>query len=171
MEIEFRPLGGCPRGMLAGMLVESYRPLLDGLPQATALELRRQWDDFDREVHEAPDTVGRSGFVTLVGTRVAGFASWDPRGWPDVVRVGHNCVRPAFQRQGLGGRQIEEILARSRARGFAKAEARTGDEPFFEPARRMYVKHGFRQVGRLAGVLDPAHRTLVYELLLNADNP
>ncbi len=166
MNIEFRPLGGCPRGMLAGMLLESYRALLDGVPQPTALQLRHQWDDFDREVHEAPDTVGRCGFVTLVDSRLAGFASWDPRGWPDLVRVGHNCVRPPFQRQGLGGRQIEEMVAQCRAKGFAKAEARTGEQPFFEPARRMYVRRGFGLARRIAGVIDPAFRTLVYELML-----
>ena len=167
MNVDFRRLDGCPRGLVAGMLVESYRPFLDVLPPPTALELRRQWDAFDREVHEAPDTVGRCGFITLASGRPVGFGSWDPRGWPDVARVGHNCVRPPFQRQGFGGRQIEEMLAQFRARGFAKAEARTGEQPFFEPARRMYARCGFHRLRRVAGALDPMYGTLIYELVLS----
>lgn len=166
MRLEFAGFEQCPQGELAEMLLQSYAPLLRELPVKGGLELRRGWQEFDREVHRAPETVGRCGFLTLLNGEPIGFGSWDPRGWPESGRVGHNCVRPEYQRRGFGRRQLEEILGRFRARGFATAEARTGERDFFEPARRMYERCGFEVVGRTAGALGPEYGTLIYRVSL-----
>jgi GNAT superfamily N-acetyltransferase len=166
MRLEFAGLETCSQGKLAEMLLQSYAPLLSQLPMESGLKLRRGWDEFDCEVHGAPDTVGRCGFLTVVDGEPIGFGSWDPRGWPESGRVGHNCVRPEYQRRGFGQRQVAEILERLRARGFATAEARTGEQAFFEPARRMYERCGFKAVGRTTSMLGPEYGTLIYRVSL-----
>jgi GNAT superfamily N-acetyltransferase len=155
-----------PRGALAAMLAECYAPLLRDVPEEISLQLRESWLEYDRAVHQAPSTVGACGFMTIVDDEAVGFASWDPRGWPEVGRVGHNCVRPLYQGRGYGRRQIAEILERFRARGFAKAEVRTDEHPFFEPARRAYASCGFHVAGHAAGLLMPNYRMIIYEAAL-----
>jgi GNAT superfamily N-acetyltransferase len=157
-----------PTGGLADMLAESYAPLLREVPKVEALRLRRNWSRFDTEVHEAPATVGKCGFVTLIEDQPVGFGSWDPRDGPRLGRVGHNCVRPQHQKKGHGRRQILEILERLREQGFAKVEARTDEHPFFEAARRTYESCGFRAVGRTAGHLTERYETIIYEVVLKS---
>jgi GNAT superfamily N-acetyltransferase len=168
MTTEFRRLDHLPDGALANMLAECYAPLLRELPEQSALDLRRGWREFDGDVRQMPDTVGRCGFTTFVDGQLVGFGSWDPRGGPEVARVGHNCVRPGYRRLGYGQRQIEQVLANFRARGFASAEARTGEHSFFEPARRMYERCGFRLVRREPGAPGPTLGAVVYRLSLTS---
>ncbi len=166
MQVSLTPLRECPGGLIAGMLVESYAALLRELEEPEAVKLRSSWLEYDAAIRRDRDTVGACGFVTRVEGDVVGFGSWDPRGWPEVGRVGHNCVRPAYRGRGYGSRQIEEILRHFRAKGFVRAQARTGEHPFFEPARRMYLKCGFHEVGRRGEVLLSGYGTLMYEILL-----
>lgn len=112
MHASFAPLCEYPGGLIAGMLVESYAALLRELGERKAGELRSNWLEFDTAVQQDRDSVGACGFVTRAEGNVVGFGSWDPRGWPEVGRVGHNCIRPAYQGNGYGWRQIEEILRR-----------------------------------------------------------
>lgn len=163
VSIEFALLKGCRRGLIAEILVSCYRPLLEQLPAMKASELRRDWADYDDAVHTERDTVGDSGFLTMLGSEVIGFASWDPRGWPNLGRIGHNCIDPAYQGQGYGRRQIEEILRLFRRKGFRRVQVRTDEHPFFEPARRMYERCGFELVGQEPGVLLDNFEMLVYE--------
>jgi GNAT superfamily N-acetyltransferase len=166
MRCEFAALHQYPPGTLSGLLEESYAPLLRGLSADVAGSLRKEWQAFDDDVHKEPDTLGRCGFLTLAGGELVGFGSWDPRGWPQLGRVGHNCVRPALQRQGHGRLQIERIVEHFRSRGFAVAEARTGADPFFEPARRMYLRCGFELADRAGGVLRSGYGVVVYQMVL-----
>ena len=163
MCLEFGLLTGCRSGFLADLLANCYAPLLEQLPAAKAAELRSDWADYDDAVHTEPDTVGDSGFLSLLGTQPIGFASWDPREWPDIGRVGHNCIIPEFQGRGYGRRQVEEVLSVFRRKGFRKVQVRTDEHPFFEPARRMYRRCGFQLVGRDTGVLLDGFEMLVYE--------
>lgn len=158
------PLDDWPRGTISGLLEESYSVLLDDLPPEKVSELRRDWDDYDESVILEADTVGAAGFMTLLDGDPVGFGSWDPRRWPEVGRVGHNCIIPEHQRRGYGRLQVEEILRRLRALGFARIQVRTDEHPFFEAARRIYDNCGFRVVGYEPGVLLPGYRMLVYEL-------
>jgi GNAT superfamily N-acetyltransferase len=149
--------------VLVGLLVRCYAPLLTQLPVAKVSELRCDWDDYDDAVHSEPDTVGASGLLTCRSGQVIGFAPWDPRGWPEVGRVGHNCIIPEFQGRGYGRRQVEEVLNLFREKNFRGAQVRTDEHPFFEPARRMYGRCGFRLIGREPGVLLDGFELLVYE--------
>jgi GNAT superfamily N-acetyltransferase len=168
MRLTFAAFDQCKPGALAEMLLQRYASLLRQVSPETAVELRRSWQEFDRAVHEASETVGRCGFLSFVDSELVGFGSWDPRAWPEVGRVGHNCVRPDWQRRGYGENQIQEILARFRVRGFTTAEARTGEQDFFAPARRMYERCGFKPAGRVAGILGSEYGTVIYRVDLGA---
>ena len=150
------------------MLAEAYAALLVDLPAELSEELLADWGSYDAAVHDEPDTVGSAGFLTRLDGAIIGFGSWDPRGWPDVGHIGHNCILPSHQRRGFGRQQVEEILSFFRNKGFHLACVRTDEHPFFIPARQMYVVCGFREVGREPGSLLEDCDTVVYELDLSA---
>ena len=132
-------------GILVSLLSESYAAYLTLDPQA-AQAWPADWAAYDRDVFRFPGTVGACGFVTYVGDQPIGFASWDPRGFPEFGVIGHNCVLPAFQGHGYGTAQIRRVLSILRARGFRQARVTTGEHLFFRPAQRMYEACGFREV-------------------------
>ncbi len=167
MPLTLAPLSACPAGALASLLEESYAALLEQVEEAEALALRANWGDFDAAVQQHPETVGACGFVTRLGDETIGFASWDPREWP-MARVGHNCIRPGDRGRGHGAGQIEEVLRRLRARGFERVWARTSAHPFFEPARRMYRRCGFRLTEREQAARALGYETVAYEVLLHS---
>lgn len=159
----------CARGRIAEILAEVYAPLLATLSAEKAEELLGAWRLYEAAIHDEPDTVGSAGFLTFLDDSIIGFGSWDPRGWPDVGHIGHNCIRPSYQRRGLGRLQVEVILGYLRRKGFRSACVRTDEHPFFTPARQMYVACGFQEVGREPGTLLDDCDTVVYELELSGD--
>ncbi|MDA3648532.1 GNAT family N-acetyltransferase [Saccharopolyspora indica] len=52
-------------------------------------------------------------------------------------------VAPTHQNRGLASRLLEHITATAQQRGFSRLSLETGSFDFFEPARRLYAKHGF----------------------------
>lgn len=52
---------------------------------------------------------------------------------------------------GVGSALLRHMLAAARARGFRRVSLETGSMPFFEPARRLYLKHGFSVCPPFAG--------------------
>jgi putative acetyltransferase len=61
---------------------------------------------------------------------------------------------PARRGQGIAGRLLGHILAEARARGLVRLSLETGSEEFFAPARRLYVRHGFRPCPPFAAYTD-----------------
>ncbi|MCP4647860.1 MAG: GNAT family N-acetyltransferase, partial [bacterium] len=108
----------------------------------------RKWKDYDEAIHLYPETVGACVFLSWLEGIVVGFASWDPRGKPDLGIIGHNCILPEYRDRGLGKAQIEEVLHRFRKIGIAVAEVSTLDHDFFFPAQKMYLSVGFIASGR-----------------------
>ena len=47
------------------------------------------------------------------------------------------------RRSGIGALLLRHILGEATQRGFSRLSLETGSMPFFEPARRLYLKHGF----------------------------
>jgi len=45
--------------------------------------------------------------------------------------------------QGLGSTLVRHLIAQARERGIRRLSLETGAMPFFEPARRLYRRHGF----------------------------
>lgn len=167
MSLQRVSLQDCLPGFLAELLTCCYAPLLEQLPVAKVTELRHDWADYDDAVNAEPETIGDSGFLTLLDERVIGFASWDPRGWPEIGTVGHNCIIREYQGHGYGRWQVEEVLSHFHRNGFVRARVRTDEHPFFEPARRMYERCGFRLVGREPGTLLAGFEMLIYEQALS----
>jgi GNAT superfamily N-acetyltransferase len=145
--IDFTPFAGHEPGILLSLLSQSYAAYLALNPQAAGA-WPADWAAYEGDVHRCPDTVGACGFVTCLSGQPIGFASWDPREFPEYGVVGHSCILPAFQGNGYGTAQIRRVLEVLRERGFRQARVTTGDHPFFGPAQRMYEAYGFQEAGR-----------------------
>jgi len=148
----FKPIPGHEQGLIFRMLQAAYvspARFEAGLLAAWAPE----WQAYDAEIFDAPDTVGAAGFVTYLGPDIIGFASWDPRQHPTGI-IGHNCILPEFRGNGYGQKQVAEVLRRLQAAGFTRARVATGDLDGFLPAQKMYLACGFRETKRIS---DPRH--------------
>lgn len=152
-------------GTIRKMLVKSYEELLKSDPEHWEPE-KKEWGKFDGELYENPETIGQCVFIMLHEGKPVGFSSFDPRNKPVAV-IGHNCILPEFRRKGFGTKQLNDLLARLKDMGFTMAKVTTGEHPFFEPARKMYVKCGFIETGIIKGGPDPKYRVLEYELDLH----
>ena len=156
------------RGTIARLLRLSYAAAFPTNPSYWKEE-EEKWVEFDRDVFDDPDTLGRCAFVSMLEDIVVGFGSFDPRRGPEFGVVGHNCILPDYRRRGFATRQIEEICARLRSMGIGKALVSTGDHPFFVPAQKMYLSCGFKETGRKigGGNSDPPFRLIEYEKKLS----
>jgi GNAT superfamily N-acetyltransferase len=166
VDVRFAALNSEKPGVLVLLLERVYAPLLDRDPQVWSPQ-RLQWQKFDAAAFGHLDTIGSCTFLTRHGEHLVGFASYDPRQRPDVGIIGHNCVVPQFQRQGIGKAQIHETLRRLRAMGIRRARVATLDLPFFTPARRMYMACGFTETGRTPWDCDPTTVVVEYERILD----
>ena len=88
--LEFTPFAKHPPGIVLQMLEAAYEAYFEIEPWCREPWLG-DWREYDRAVFAEPDTVGACGFVSTLGEKAVGFASWDPRGFPVGV-IGHNCV-------------------------------------------------------------------------------
>jgi len=52
--------------------------------------------------------------------------------------------------RGIARQLLNHLLQEARARGFARVSLETGTQPFFEPARQLYLRHGFVECGPFA---------------------
>lgn len=134
-------------GVITDLLQRSYFSFYSQLPGVWEVE-KKEFDEFDQQAFEYPDTVGRCVLFSSYAGQLAGMASFDPRQGPEVGIIGHNCVLPEFQGKGIGKLQIQAVLDEFRSRCFQKAVVSTGDHPFFLPAQRMYSACGFMEVRR-----------------------
>ncbi len=159
--LAFTPITQHKAGILAALLLESYAEVVSAEQQYWLAE-KEKWLEFDREVFENPQTIGRCVFVTIWETEVVGFGSFEPRQRPESATIGHNCIVPRFQGRGYGRQQVMETLARFRKLGVRKAIVATNEHPFFSPAQRMYLSCGFEESRRYAGGPDPRYRMIEY---------
>lgn len=51
---------------------------------------------------------------------------------------------PAFTRQGVGKRLLEQVIAIAQQRGYQELKLETGSMAYFEPARKLYQSYGFQ---------------------------
>ena len=59
-------------------------------------------------------------------------------------------VAPQHLGQGYGEQMLRHILAEARGRGYTRLSLETGSGETFEPALRLYRKHGFQNGGAFA---------------------
>ena len=101
------------------------------------------WLQFDKDIHDFPSSIGSSGFGTLLGEKLVGFVSWDPRQYPLYSIIGHNCILPRYRNQGIGKHQITLALKEFQKDGFQNTRVSTKRDNFFKNARKMYESCGF----------------------------
>jgi putative acetyltransferase len=51
------------------------------------------------------------------------------------------------RKRGVGSALVDHVIAEARARQYSRLSLETGSMAFFEPARRLYQRHGFEQCG------------------------
>jgi len=161
MELRFEAPRGQECGLIASLLKQSYAVLIEAEPEVWGPEVLK-WERFDADVFSHPETIGAAVFLSKVGNTPVGFASYDPRGKPELGVIGHNCVLPEFRNQGVGRQQIREVLRRFRSMGIRQARVSTLDHPFFIPARHVYLGCGFREVSRHPWPTDPLRAVIEY---------
>ena len=137
MNFNYIKLSDIKTGTIFKALCTSYKGWED-FPKCIS-----DWEQFDKDIHDFPDTIGSSGFGTTIGNIFVGFISWDPRQFPSYVIIGHNCVLPAYRNHGIGKHQISHALKKFQEMGFRSAKVSTSRDQFFAPARKMYESCGF----------------------------
>ncbi len=50
----------------------------------------------------------------------------------------------SYRQKGIASMLLQHIISEATRRGFRRLSLETGSMPFFEPARRLYAKFGFR---------------------------
>ena len=147
--LEYTPFTGHEPGTVLSMLEAGYEAYFEIEPYCREAWIS-DWRGYDRAVFAHPESVGASGFVSVLGSQAVGFASWDPRGFPLGV-IGHNSVLPEFRGRGFGKLQVMRVVEILLERCFREIRVTTGDNDFFLPARRMYASCGFAETGRAPG--------------------
>lgn len=161
MMLTFTPITQYKAGIIASLLLQSYAEILSGEQQYWRQE-EVNWLQFDRDVFENPDTIGRCVFITSWEDQAIGLGSFDPRRQPEFGVIGHNCIVPQFRGRGYGKQQILEILNRLQGLGIKRAVVSTSEHPFFLPAQEMYLSCGFEESKRTIGGPDPRYRLIEY---------
>ncbi|MBN1804724.1 MAG: GNAT family N-acetyltransferase [Sedimentisphaerales bacterium] len=146
-------------GIIYRLLSQSYEEILDQ-------QLKQQFQQFDRDVFENPDTIGACTFITTLGIDNIGMASYDPREAPEQAIIGHNCVLPQYRKNGYGKKQILEIIKRLKLRNVSSILVSTSENPFFEPAQKIYLSCGFTELERKKRQPYDKYKTIYYELKL-----
>lgn len=147
-------------GTIFRLLSECHVEILDQ-------QLQDKLRQFDCEVFENPETVGKCTFVTTLGTDIVGMASYDPRQAPELGKIGYNCILPGHQKKGYGKRQVLEMLRRLRKFGVRRVAVFTSEHPFFEPARKMYLSCGFSELDRQQKEPQDIYKIIHYEMELS----
>lgn len=94
--------------------------------------------------------------LELDGLRQPGVTFWTVRdgsalagcGALKTLDPGHAEIKsmrtaPGYTQQGIGSLLLRHMMSEARKQGISRLSLETGSMPFFEPARRLYRKHGF----------------------------
>lgn len=66
---------------------------------------------------------------------------------PELGEIKRMFTRPAIRGSGIGRAIIDAIEAKAKALGLKRLVLETGSTPGFEPAWRVYERHGYTQCG------------------------
>lgn len=76
-------------------------------------------------------------------------------------------VRSSARNKGIGSKLLSHIVEEARSRGYRCLKLETGSMPFFDPARRLYLKHGFSYCGPFGSYKEDPNSVFM-ELNINA---
>jgi putative acetyltransferase len=71
----------------------------------------------------------------------------------------------AYTGRGIASMLMRHIIGEARARGLQRISLETGSMAFFEPARRLYRKHGFQPCGPFGNYVDDPNSVFMTMLL------
>ena len=63
----------------------------------------------------------------------------------------------ALRGQGIAAQMLAHAITEARALGHVRLSLETGSQPFFEPARALYAKHGFEDCGHFGAYRTDPH--------------
>ncbi|WP_278264003.1 GNAT family N-acetyltransferase [Nocardia sp. AG03] len=67
--------------------------------------------------------------------------------------------------RGVGAAVLDHLVATARQRGYGRLSLETGSSEFYAPARRLYLRHGFRECGPFGDYApDPFSRFFTLDL-------
>jgi len=52
---------------------------------------------------------------------------------------------PSYKKSGIASKVLQHLIAEAERRGYSRLSLETGSFDFFEPARKLYAKHGFEE--------------------------
>ncbi|MHB8055632.1 MAG: GNAT family N-acetyltransferase [Candidatus Aminicenantales bacterium] len=136
--IETKKFSETPAGTLSELLIDSYA----AFPEFVEANVE-DWQAFDAFVYSHLSFMDQCGFCSTENNSIIGFFSWDPRNRPASIEIGHNGIIREYQGRGKGKEQLFLALAMMSALKPRKIIVKTGNSPFFLPARRMYESAGF----------------------------
>jgi putative acetyltransferase len=106
----------------------------------------------------AETAVGSSHALDLSGLRAPDVTFWSAWEGNELAGVGalraldatHGEVKSMFTAEtmrgrGVGSAILRHIMQQARARGMTRLSLETGSWPYFEPARALYRRHGFKE--------------------------
>jgi putative acetyltransferase len=70
-------------------------------------------------------------------------------------------VASAARGKGIGAALLAHIIAEAKARNYRRLSLETGAMAFFEPARRLYIRSGFRPCGPFASYKPDPNRVFM----------
>lgn len=94
--------------------------------------------------------------LDLDGLRTPAITFWTV--WDDSNLVGCGAIKEldvehaeiksmrtkaSCRNKGIASMLLQHILQEAKSRGYRRSSLETGSMPFFEPARNLYLKHGF----------------------------
>jgi len=145
---------------------------------ATFLEEHLQ----DMRATSPPESVHALDLSKLRDPSVHFWSAWLPanNGVVDDTLVGTGAIKrldaqhaelksmrtsAAFRGKGIAKQILLHILGQARALGFQRLSLETGTQPFFAPAHKLYLTHGFEPCGPFGSyTLDPNSRYLTMAL-------
>ena len=65
----------------------------------------------------------------------------------------------AHMRKGIASKLLQHIISEARCRGYRRLSLETGSMPYFEPARILYRKAGFKECPAFVGYRTDANST------------
>ena len=94
-------------------------------------------------------------FVAELEGKVVGYAMYSINTETKIGVVLDNAVSPDFSGQGIGGILHRKVLNAMKDSGMEIAKVTTGTDDSFAPARKLYERHGFKEVQRHIDYLCP----------------
>ena len=137
MSIKFKKVSDFNKGTLFELLKDAY-----------SFDYRYEqiwysnWQAFDNFFFDNLQIADKYGFIITLNDEAIGFVVWDPRGIPEYVEIGYNCIASKYKGNGYGKIQLQEAISRIIQNGVKKIIVTTDDELI--SAQRTYESVGFK---------------------------